>query len=194
MSWDIVPLSKWDFGYFDRQRDLFSEWLHLFDDDWRMGSFEESRIRFDKELDKIRREMLRMDEQPVNLDLRQPFITDPKGQHKFSLRFNCSKFKPNEITVQTQDNTLKVHARHAHEEDGRKFYQEFFRECTLPENVDPKKLQSSLTNDGVLQIEAPVQPTVVAPKEHLIPIDHLKKDLKKDKQVVAVEKERGDGK
>jgi HSP20 family molecular chaperone IbpA len=110
------------------------------------------------------------------------------------LRFNCSKFKPNEITVQTQDNTLKVHARHAHEEDGRKFYQEFFRECTLPENVDPKKLQSSLTNDGVLQIEAPVQPTVVAPKEHLIPIDHLKKDLKKDKQVVAVEKERGDGK
>jgi hypothetical protein len=117
------------------------------------------------------------------------FFIDPEGQHKFTLRFDCSQFKPDEISVKTHDGRLRVHAKHVHEEDDRKVYQEFYRECVLPENVDPETLKSCLTEDGVLQIEAPVPSTVVAPKEHLIPIEHLKRDTRKDRQVVPFTEE-----
>jgi hypothetical protein len=74
MSWVLVPVGMKDFGYFDRQRDMFSDWLHLFDDSWRGLGMEDSVRRFDSELDRVRDEMHRMDVQPVELDVRHPFI------------------------------------------------------------------------------------------------------------------------
>lgn len=173
MSWDIVPLLTREFDYFRRQQDLFSDWLKFFDDDWRMMDFEASRQRFDRELERVRNEMHRMDVQPIKLDIEQPFVTDPEGNRKLSLRFDCSAFKPDEITVKTMENRVNVHAKHVQEDKGRKVYKEFTREYTLPENVDPKKLKCNLSADGVLQLEAPAPPRVEAPKEHLIPIEHL---------------------
>ncbi|XP_045199848.2 heat shock protein 27-like [Mercenaria mercenaria] len=186
MPWVIVPLDKKDFGYFDRQRDLFSGWRHLFDDTWQDLGLEDSQERFNRELDRVRGDMHRMDVQPVVLDVQHPFIIDPEGNHKFCLRFNCSQFKPEEIEVKTMDNTLKVHAKHVQETEGRKIHQEFTREYALPENVDPDKLTSHLSEDGVLQIEAPVPPPpeVKAPKEILIPIQHLE-SKKKPKEAAA---------
>ncbi|XP_045162851.1 alpha-crystallin A chain-like [Mercenaria mercenaria] len=173
MAWNLVPVWSGDFDFFGRQRDLFSDWLEHFDDDWRAASFEDSRRRFDRELDRVRRELHRMDAEPHTLDVQQPFITDPSGNRKLSLRFDCSAFKPEEITVKTLDNKLNVHAKHVEEGPGRKIHQEFTREYTLPENVDPKKLKSHLSSDGVLEIEAPAPKAVEAPKEVLIPIEHL---------------------
>lgn len=180
MSWVLVPVGMKDFGYFDRQRDMFSDWLHLFDDSWRGLGMEDSVRRFDSELDRVRDEMHRMDVQPVELDVRHPFIVDPEGNHKFSLRFNCSQFKPEEIEVKTLDKKLKVHAKHVQEDEGRKITQEFTREFSLPENVDPNKLKSHLSEDGVLQIEAPVPPPPEpkTPKEIMIPIEHLESKTK----------------
>ena len=74
MSWVLVPLGRKDFGYFDRQRDLFSDWLHMFDDSWKDMELEDSIRRFDSELDRVRDEMHRLDVQPIELDVRQPFI------------------------------------------------------------------------------------------------------------------------
>lgn len=105
--------------------------------------------------------------------VQQPFITDPSGNRKFSLRFDCSQFKPEEINVKTQDNTLSVHAKHVEDNPGKKVHLEFTKNYTLPENVDPKSLKSTLSSDGVLQIEAPAPPAVEAPKENLIPIEKL---------------------
>lgn len=68
---------------------------------------------------------------------------------------------------------LCVHAKHEEDTPGRKVRLEFTKNYSLPENVDPKALKSTLSNDGVLQIEAPAPPAVEAPKEHLIPIEHM---------------------
>lgn len=188
MSFHIVPLRRRNFDFFDRQRDRFSDWVQFFDDDWKRMSFEDSRSRFNSELERMKRDLFRMDTQSVKLEVSQPFVTDPEGNKKFSLRFNCSKFKPEEITIKTQDNRLTVHAIHVEESQGRKLHKEFTREYSLPANVDPSQLTSHLTSDGVLFIEAPVQDAVEAPKEHLIPIERLEKgdadttDDKKDKE------------
>ena len=83
MSWILVPTGRQNFGYFDRQRDLFSDWLHLFDDSWQGLGLEDSTRRFESELDRVRNELHRMDVQPVMMDDDfNPFIVG-KSSHKF---------------------------------------------------------------------------------------------------------------
>lgn len=103
----------------------------------------------------------------------QPYVTEFSGNRKFSLRFDCADFKPEEIQVKTRDKTLCVHAEHNDESPGRKKHVEFTKTCSLPEHVDPLALKSTMSRDGVLHIEAPVPNTVVAQKEFLIPIDKM---------------------
>lgn len=162
-----------DFGFFDRQRDLFSTWLKEFDDDWKSMDFEASRSRFDRQLEQIRKDLFKLDTGSSMLKVDSPFITDPTGKKKLSLRFDCSQFKPEEISVKTMDKRLCVHAKHVEESPGRKVYREFTRDYTLPQAVDPLCLTSTLSKDGVLQIEAPAPLSVEAPREFLIPIEKL---------------------
>ncbi|XP_052798161.1 heat shock protein beta-6-like [Mya arenaria] len=175
MSWKVVPLFKRDFGFFDRQRDMFDDWIKEFDDDWRSLELSESRSRFDRELEKIKRDLFKLDTGSTKLQVERPFITDPIGNKKLNLRFDCSQFKPEEISIKTMDRRLCVHAKHTEESPGRKVYREFTREYTLPDKVDPIALTSTLSKDGVLQIEAPAPANVEAPREHLIPIEKLLK-------------------
>lgn len=68
---------------------------------------------------------------------------------------------------------LNIHAKHVEESPGKKKFFEFTKNYVLPDNVDPMKVKSVLSKDGVLQIEAPAPPSVEAPREHLIPVEHL---------------------
>jgi len=173
MSWSLVPLEFRNIGFFDRQRDLFGDWMKKFDDDWAVMDFDSSRKRFDLELEQIKKDMFKLDSGSSMLKVEQPFVTDATGQKKLSLRFDCAQFKPEEISIKTMDKRLCVHAKHVEESPGRKVYREFTREYTLPQHIDPIKLTSTLSKDGVLQIEAPAPASVTAPKEYLVPIEKL---------------------
>nr|WEY03231.1 heat shock protein [Tapes dorsatus] len=173
MSWSLVPLLKRDFGFFDRQRDLFPDWVKEFDDEWKMMDIESSRSRFDRELERLKKDLFKLDTGSSMLSVERPFVTDTVGNKKLSLRFDCSQFRPEEISVKTMDKRLCVHAKHTEESPGRKVYREFTREYTLPNNIDPLRLSSILSKDGVLQIEAPAPAGVDAPREFLVPIDKL---------------------
>lgn len=59
-------------------------------------------------------------------------------------------------------------------------HREFRKEYILPGTVDPKSLKSTLSKDGVLQIEAPAPLAVKAPKENLVPIERLDEEMKPD--------------
>lgn len=168
-----MPLLKRDFGFFDRQRDLFSDWVKEFDDEWRALSLDDSRSRFDRELERIKRDLFKLDTGSSMLKVDRPFVTDVTGNKKLSLRFDCSEFKPEEISVKTMDNRLCVHAKHEEVSPGKKIYREFTREYTLPDKVDPLRLTSTLTKDGVLQVESPAPPSVEASREFLVPIEKL---------------------
>lgn len=76
----------------------------------------------------------------------------------YHLNFDVQGFKPEEINVSLKDNVLKIQAKMERTgEDGSKYQQEFSRELTLPENVDPAELKSYL-HDGILSIEATYKP------------------------------------
>jgi HSP20 family molecular chaperone IbpA len=83
----------------------------------------------------------------------------------YRINVDVDGFKPEEITISLKENILTIQAKMERKaEDGSKFQQEFTRELSLPENVDPTSLKSFLGNDGVLNIEASYKPEV-KPKE-----------------------------
>ncbi|PNF32626.1 hypothetical protein B7P43_G17929, partial [Cryptotermes secundus] len=83
----------------------------------------------------------------------------------YRVNVDVDGFKPEEINISMKDNILVIRARMERKgEDGSKFQQEFTREMTLPEEVDPTSLKSFLGNDGVLSIEASYKPEA-KPKE-----------------------------
>lgn len=169
----LVPVFHRDLDFFDRQRDLFPDWAKAFDDSWKALDLVSSRRRFDEELQRVQKELHDVSKGAGQLQVKSPFVTDASGNRKFALRFDCSKYKPEEITVKTMDNKLCVHAKHDEEGPGRKVHSEFTQEYVLPDKVEAKALHSTLTKDGVLQIEAPAPPAVEAPKENLVPIEYL---------------------
>lgn len=174
MSGRLVPMRHFDWSFFDRQKDLFPKFPELSSD------FNLDFKRFDEELERMRKDMFKLtpfdfgsDLDSMFLKVDQPFAEDIKGNKRLSLRFDCSQFKPEEIQIRTMDNVLSVEAKHTEVSPGRKVYREFKKSYTLPKTVDPLKVTSTLTKDGVLNIEAPAPLSVEARKERLIPIEML---------------------
>ncbi|XP_014782498.1 heat shock protein Hsp-16.1/Hsp-16.11 [Octopus bimaculoides] len=168
MSRDLmIPLSTMPWGFFDRQRSLFSEIHKNMEDEFK---------RFDLELDRIRKDLFKLEPLSIEdfgknmLQVENPIVKDSDGNKKLALRFDVSNFKPDEICVKTTDSTLHIQAKHEEKTPQKQVYREFSRHYTLPKSVDPLKLSSILTKDGVLHIEAPAPEAIEAPSERLIPI------------------------
>lgn len=173
MASRLVPLDRYDWDFFDRQMSLFPSFKNDFDKDFFSGDFKSASI--EDEIAKMKRDMFQLTSGESTLKVDQPFVEDFTGNKKMALRFDCSKFNPEEIQVKTVDKNLTVHAKHTEESPGRKVYREFTKSYTLPQNIDPLSLKSSLTRDGFLQVEAPAPATCIARKEIFIPIEKMLK-------------------
>ena len=103
-----------------------------------------------------------------------PIITDRDGLRKLKLTFDVRQFRPEEISVKTMDQHLVVQAKHKEDSDNSKVYREYNRQFLLPPSVNPETLKSILSPEGVLSIEAPVNPALDAPRERLVPIEHIR--------------------
>eukprot|EP00095_Tigriopus_kingsejongensis_P005580 maker-scaffold12_size759060-snap-gene-5.14 protein:Tk05580 transcript:maker-scaffold12_size759060-snap-gene-5.14-mRNA-1 annotation:"alpha-crystallin b chain isoform x2" len=89
--------------------------------------------------------------------INSPLIKDTEqGQKELKLRFDVSQYSPEEIMVKTVDNKLLVHAKHEEKGGGKNVYREYNREFLLPDGTDPETIRSSLSQDGVLTVEAPL--------------------------------------
>ena len=164
----MIPLSTMPWGFFERQRSMFSEMNR---------NMEEEFKKFDVELERVRKDLFKLEPldfgnlQSGLLKVENPIVTDSDGNKKLALRFDVSNFKPEEIEVKTKDNVLYVHAKHEENTPNKKVFKEFSKQFTLPKTVDPGQLKSILTKDGVLNIEGPA-PEAIAPKpERLISIE-----------------------
>ena len=88
---------------------------------------------------------------------------DPqKGEgrgRKFCMSFDARQYDPAEVAVRCEDGCLTVEAKHLEQDgSGSKVTREFQRRIQLPQDVDPAKLTSTLSTDGILTVEAPVPP------------------------------------
>ncbi|OWA51725.1 hypothetical protein BV898_16197 [Hypsibius exemplaris] len=106
--------------------------------------------------------------------------TSSNGQQIAHYDFDVKGFRPEEITVKTQDNLLEVIARHEERSPGREISREFKRTFTIPEGISPDELQGKLVQDGILRVEAPYRPPSALTSSssegsysyHPIPITH----------------------
>ncbi|XP_013782538.1 protein lethal(2)essential for life-like [Limulus polyphemus] len=75
---------------------------------------------------------------------------------KFQVLLDVSHFAPNEINVKTVENFVVIEGKHQEKPDEHGFVsRQFVRRYMLPKEVDPETVQSSLSSDGILTIEAP---------------------------------------
>jgi len=101
-------------------------------------------------------------------NINSPLIQDEGDGKSLKLRFDVSKYSPEEIVVKTVDNKLLVHAKHEENSDTKAVYREYNREFLLPKGTNPEAIKSSLSKDGVLTVVAPLPALAIT--EQNIPI------------------------
>ncbi|GFR02292.1 protein lethal(2)essential for life [Trichonephila clavata] len=92
--------------------------------------------------------------------------------NKFQVMLNVKHFRPDEIDVKTVDNCVVIRGKHEEQADEHGFVsREFTRRYQLPDDVEPQTVTSSLSQDGVLTIQAPRKMLEPPPKnERIVPI------------------------
>ena len=82
-----------------------------------------------------------------------PVVSSETG--KFKLEIDIEDFRPEELTVKTQDKRVVVCARREEKSGNRSSTRELSREHTIPDSVDPLTIKAFFTDGGKLIIEAP---------------------------------------
>merc|ERR1711971_1504449 len=93
----------------------------------------------------------------------------------YKIEINVQNFKPEDLVIKTVGQTIQVEAKHEEKtSDGASFSsRNFSQSFTLPREVNPESVASSLSKDGKLTIEAPLpKARSVASNERLVPIKH----------------------
>ena len=86
----------------------------------------------------------------------QPRIVDKgNNQKQLEMTFGMKNFKPQEIKVSVKNNELIVQGEHSEKDANHSARTFFFKSTTLPPGTQVEQLQSHLTDDGQLKIEAP---------------------------------------
>ena len=83
----------------------------------------------------------------------------------FKVSLDVQQFTPDELDVRVVDREVLVHAKHEQRQDEHgTVTREFTRRYNLPEDVDPDAVKSSLSEEGILSIEAPRKLAIQEPE------------------------------
>ncbi|XP_047520474.1 heat shock protein 30C-like [Pieris napi] len=86
-------------------------------------------------------------------------LIEGEGENRvIKLQFDLSEFDPTEVNVNVTNNLLQVTATHEFKTDTSSTLKEYRREFHLPRGVNPERIVSSLTKEGVLLVQAPLPP------------------------------------
>uniref|UniRef100_A0A7I4Z0T7 SHSP domain-containing protein n=1 Tax=Haemonchus contortus TaxID=6289 RepID=A0A7I4Z0T7_HAECO len=102
------------------------------------------------------------------IDVHSNIIND---ERRFAVEVDCYQFKPEEIQVKTQDDTLMIEGRHEDVRDRDNFTKMYFvRKYQMPRDVDHARISSSIDSRGRLTVEAPRR-YAVSGRDRMIPIE-----------------------
>ncbi|CAF4264420.1 unnamed protein product, partial [Rotaria socialis] len=88
-------------------------------------------------------------------DFQSRIVDKGNNQKQLELTVRMKDYKPQEIKVSVKNNELIVQGEHRHNDENRSERSFFFKSTTLPPGTQIDQLQSHLTDDGQLKIEAP---------------------------------------
>ncbi|XP_051895992.1 heat shock protein beta-2 [Pristis pectinata] len=108
----------------------------------------------------------------INKQLGRGFSEIATKGHKFQVLLDVCQFLPDELSVRTVDNLLEVSGSHPQKLDSHGFIsREFKRTYILPLDVDPLLVQTTLSHDGILCIEAQRKGGEIQPKVNNVKIN-----------------------
>lgn len=100
-----------------------------------------------------------------------PTTKAPVNKDYWEECIDVQHFKPEEISVKVEKNSVVVQAKHEEKQDEHGFVsRQFCRRYNLPANCKSENVVSSLSSDGVLSIKCPTPAVESAPEERQIPI------------------------
>lgn len=77
-----------------------------------------------------------------------------EDRDNFKVSFDVSKFKPEELTIRSEDGELLVEGKQEIKSDDGYSTRHFVRTYSLPRNIDRDSFTSRLSKEGILSIEA----------------------------------------
>ena len=84
-----------------------------------------------------------------------PKIVHAEGQKKLHMSLPMKNYRPEDIKVAVKNNDLIVQGKHISRDNQHSENTFFYKSIALPPGTQTEHLQSQLTHDGNLQIEAP---------------------------------------
>lgn len=81
------------------------------------------------------------------------------------MSFDVSKFKPEEITIRSENGALVVEGKQEVKSDDGYSTRHFVRSYSLPRNIDRDSFKSRLSKEGILSIEAKKLEKLEKPEE-----------------------------
>merc|ERR1712004_543927 len=84
-------------------------------------------------------------------------IKHKEDDNKVEVHLDTSGYKPDELKVQVEGNTVRVEGKHEERSEAEAVMvsRQFVKEYALPEKSKPEGVESSLSKDGVLVITMP---------------------------------------
>lgn len=172
-----MPIFHDDMTFHDRHERAFQEMQRRFDEDFGRRGFGRS---FDDpwnwrdDLDRLCTDFYKLkprsrlgnleefgsrDSLDDDATTRNMYVEHPQTKSRtFHMSFDVRDYNPSDITVKTDGDTLIITARHEDDVGGHKNVREFSRRIKIPSDVEPEKLTSTLSHDGILTVHAPVPP------------------------------------
>lgn len=158
-----VPVRKDTRSFEERQKTIWEE-MH--------EQMERRRQEWEQEVSDLKKDFFRLkpdveaggrprssgDTSLERMDLNSMFYEKggPGGEKVFRVCFDVAQFNPEEVSVRCLDGKLVVYARHEETQNGKMTSREFSRKVDIPPGIDPQSLRSTLSKDGILQVEADV--------------------------------------
>lgn len=119
----------------------------------------------------------------------------PPAEKDFTVAFDVSAFKPEEISVKLVERDILIEGKHEEREDEEGFIsRQFTRRITVPKDFDTDTITTLLSKDGMMTIRA-LRPKPIEPKVRIIPIKRILSDEneeipKKKKLIETTEKDK----
>ena len=104
--------------------------------------------------------------------VRPTVVEEDDGTKKVRWSFDVSGFKPENVSIRTQDGKLEVKAKHEDKTDHYEQFREYTRIVAIPEGTGLEEMASKLSEKGLLTIDAPYTPPAVESKETTLPVKH----------------------
>jgi HSP20 family molecular chaperone IbpA len=88
-------------------------------------------------------------------DFQSRIVDKGNNQKQLEMNVGMKNYRPEEINVSVKNNELIVQGEYKHKDENRSERSFFFKSTTLPPGTQVDQLQTHLTDDGQLKIEAP---------------------------------------